>query len=388
LAIQNTGRLGGHWLWSSLHRLVVEGNVVHMVDVSVAIQGLLPEELASRLDCKVSEIRRAVAAVHQHRTSDLQTPLNQVSRRTRERLSDHCHIGQLEVARVQDSRLDPFTKFALRTPDGHLIETVRIPLERAGRYSVCVSSQVGCGMGCRYCKTAQAGLSRNLEAWEIVEQVRLVRQSLPPGSRVSGVVFQGMGEPLANLQAVVQAVRVLSEPSCQSIDQKAITLCTSGLARGIERLQVANLRVRIGLSIGSAIPVLRARLMPLETHAPLSEAVEALIEYSRSAAQSQMLAYTLLSGVNCSRADAEALRDLALDIGRRSGRMPRLSLIAYNPIGPGDPFRRASPQEAEEFRLQLISAGFPVVRRYSGGADIGAACGQLAAATPEQSQST
>lgn len=358
--------------------LVVPANLRHMLDVSVAIQGFLPEELATRLDCKLSEVRRVVAAVHQHRCVDLVTPMNQVSKLTRQRIAEQCHIGELGMARVQNSSLDPFTKFALQTHDGHLIETVRIPLEKAGRYSVCVSSQVGCGIGCRFCKTTQAGLSRNLHAWEIVEQVRTVRRSLPPGSRVSGVVFQGMGEPLANAEAVIHAVRVLSEPTCQSIDQKAITICTSGLALGIRRIQAAKLRVRIGLSIGSAIPERRARLMPLENHAPLRDSVEALIDYSRHSAQSQMLAYTLLSGVNCSRQDAEALRELALEIGRRSGRMPRLSLIAYNPIGPGDPFCRASEQEAEEFRLQLVRAGFPVVRRYSGGSDIDAACGQLA----------
>jgi len=346
--------------------------------VSVAIQGLLPEELATRLDCKVSEIGRVVAAVHQHDKQDLGEPMNQVSKLTRQRLLESCRVGKLDVAGLQHSALDPFTKFALRTNDGHLIETVRIPLEKPGRYCVCVSSQVGCGMGCKFCKTSQAGLSRNLSAWEIVEQVRLVRQSLPAGARVRGVVFQGMGEPLANIDAVIQAIRVLSHPTCQSIDQKAMTLCTCGIARGIERVQTSQLRIRIGLSIGSAIPKLRAQLMPIEKHQPLRDAVEALINYSRSAAQSQMLAYTLLSGVNCGNNDAAALRELALDIGRRSGRMPRLSLIAYNPIGPFDPFVRASEAEAESFRLQLISAGFPVVRRYSGGADIDAACGQLA----------
>jgi 23S rRNA (adenine2503-C2)-methyltransferase len=346
--------------------------------VSVAIQGLLPEELATQLNCKVSEIGRVVAAVHQRDKQDLGEPMNQVSNLTRQRLLDACYIGKLEVARSQNSTLDPFKKFVLRTNDGHLIETVRIPLEKPGRYCVCVSSQVGCGMGCKFCKTAQAGLFRNLSAWEIVEQVRLVRQSLPPSARVRGVVFQGMGEPLANLDAVIQAIRVLSHPTCQSIDQKAITLCTSGIARGIARAQATQLRVRIGLSIGSAIPALRAQLMPIEKHQPLCDAVEALINYSRSASQSQMLAYTLLSGVNCGASDAAALRELALDIGQRSGRMPRLSLIAYNPIGPLDPFVRASEAEAENFRQQLISAGFPVIRRYSGGADIDAACGQLA----------
>lgn len=346
--------------------------------MSVAIQGVLPEELAAELDCKPSEVVRVVAAVQQRGLRDLGTTMNQVSKRTRERIVSRCNVGQLEVAQVQSSALDPFMKFALRTPDGHLIETVRIPLEKPGRFSVCVSSQAGCGMGCRFCKTGQAGLTRQLLPWEIVEQVRIVRNSLPAGARVSGVVFQGMGEPLANVAGVIHAIRILSHPACQSIDQKAMTICTCGLARGIERVRAAKLRVRIGLSIGSAIRSRRAQLMPIEKGCPLSDAVDALINYSRDTAQSQMLAYTLLAGVNCGRADADALRELALDIGRRSGRMPRLSLIAYNPTGPGDQFRRAAEAEAEAFRLQLVSAGFPVVRRYSGGADIDAACGQLA----------
>lgn len=344
-----------------------------------AVQGEIPETLAAQLDCKASEVRRVLAAVHQREADDLGASRVQVSKRTRQRLTEHCRIGNLAIVDAQSSKLDPFMKFALRTEDGHLIETVRIPLEREGRFGVCVSSQVGCAIGCRFCKTTQSGLLRNLAAWEIVEQVRIVRQSLPKGARVSGVVFQGMGEPLANLDAVVQAVQILSHPACQSIDQKAMTICTSGLPHGIRRLLAAKLRVRIGLSIGSALAGRRLRLMPIESRYRLSDSVDALVDYCRESGHSPMLAYTLLSGVNCGPDDADALRQLALDLGQRIGRMPRLSLIPYNPTGSGDPFRRATEEEAESFRQQLTSAGFPVVRRYSGGADIDAACGQLAA---------
>ena len=347
--------------------------------MSVAIQGLLPEELATQLGCKPHEIRRVVAAVHRLGKADLGAPMVQVSKFTRRCLTENVHIGTLGVVETRTSKLDPFVKFALRTADGHLIETVRIPLEKPGRFSVCVSSQVGCAQGCKFCRTAQFGLARKLAAWEIVEQVRGVRQTLPDKARVSGVVFQGMGEPLANLDAVVKAIQILSHPACQCIDQKAITISTAGLPEGILRLKQARLRVRIGLSIGSAIAERRTNLMPIERRHSLRDAVKALVDYTLSTGQSPMLAYTLLSGVNCTPADAEALRELALDLGRRSGRMPRLSLIAYNPIGPSDAFHGATFEEAEAFRLQLVSAGFPVVRRYSGGADIGAACGQLAA---------
>jgi 23S rRNA (adenine2503-C2)-methyltransferase len=357
----------------------VRANRRHKSPVSEAIQGILPEAVSAQLGCKLSEIRRVVAAVHRRGKEDLAADMVQVSKLTRQRLAESFHVGSLEIGATQTSTLDPFMKLALRTTDDHWIETVRIPLEREGRYSVCVSSQVGCAMGCKFCKSTQTGLVRNLSAWEIVEQVRIVRQTLPEGARVSGVVFQGMGEPLANLDAVVQAVQILSHPACQCIDQKAMTICTSGLPHGIIRLREARLRVRIGLSIGSALANSRGVLMPLERRFSLCDAVEALIDYARSTRQTPMLAYTMLGGINCTSADAEALRKLALGIGQRCGRMPRLSLLAYNPIGLNDSFARASDEEAESFRLQLVSAGFPVVRRYSGGSDIGAACGQLAA---------
>jgi len=379
------GPWGPNRLNLSAIRLVLNGLSRHIGQVSAAIQGHLPEDLALSLDGKLTEIRRLIAAVHQRNLQDLALPLAQVSKATRAKLSAKFHVGRLEIVDAQSSTLDPFMKFALRTTDGHLIETVRIPLEKAGRFSVCVSSQVGCAIGCRFCKTTQGGLVRNLEAWEIVEQVRIVRQSLPKGSRVSGVVFQGMGEPLANLNAVIQAVNVLSHPACQSVDQKAMTICTSGLPNGLLRLKEAKLRVRIGLSIGSAITETRRALMPIEDRYTLRESIEALVVYLKGTGQSPMLAYTLLSGVNTSKSNADALRQLALDLGQRCGRMPRLSLVAYNPIGAQDPFLRATEAEAEEFRNWLSSAGFPVVRRYSGGSDIDAACGQLAAKRAAQS---
>jgi 23S rRNA (adenine2503-C2)-methyltransferase len=221
-------------------------------------------------------------------------------------------------------------------------------------------------------------LTRSLEAWEIVEQVRVVRRTLPKGSRVTGVVFQGMGEPLANLDAVIDAIRVLSDPCGQCVDQKAITVCTAGLPNAMRRLTAAKLRVRVGLSVGSARSSRRHELMPIEARATLADSVQALIEHTKLSQQSPMLAYTLIRGVNTHSEDATALRELGLQIGRSSGRMPRVSLIAYNRRGPDDPFSRAEEEEAERFRLEIAGAGFPVVRRYSGGCDIGAACGQLA----------
>lgn len=344
-----------------------------------AIQALLPEEVATQHGLDLSEVRRVIAGLHQRGKDRLDVPTPRISRRTRETVAEHYRIGELKLAISANSSLDPFAKFVCHTEDGQWLEAVRIPLEKPGRFSVCVSSQVGCALGCRFCKTGKLGLIRNLEAWEIVEQVRLVRATLPERSRITGVVFQGMGEPLANLEAVVRAIRVLSDPCGQCIDQKAITVCTAGLPAALRRLTQANLRVRVGLSIGSARSQQRRELMPIEARFSLEESVAALIDHTKATGQTPMLAYTLIHGINTDPLDAAALRSLAVRIGAESGRMPRLSLIPYNPQGPDDAFSRASDEESERFRSALIDAGFPVVRRYSGGADIGAACGQLAA---------
>ncbi|HEY5959246.1 MAG TPA: RNA methyltransferase [Polyangiaceae bacterium] len=343
-----------------------------------AIQACLPEEIAETHGLAVGEVRSMVASIQQ-RGQSLGLVSSRISRRTSQCLSESYRIGTLTIAGEANSSLDPFAKYLTRAEDGALIETVRIPLEKQGCFSVCVSSQVGCGLGCRFCKTAQLGLLRNLEAWEIVEQVRLVRANLPPQGRITGVVFQGMGEPLANLEAVVQAIRVLSHPCGQSVDQKAMTVCTAGLPGPIRRLTQARLRIRIALSVGSARPSKRGELMPIDARFPLSQTVDAIIEHALITHQAPMLSYTLIHDVNTSPEDAQALRELALHIGASCGRMPRVSLIPYNSQGPGDVFRRASEAEAEEFRLVLADAGFPVVRRYSGGRDINAGCGQLAA---------
>src|SRR5262249_42116601 len=153
----------------------------------------------------------------------------------------------LRVVAETASAIDPFVKYLLEAPDGARFEAVRIPLEHPGRVTVCVSSQVGCALACAFCATGRLGLARNLAAWEIVELVRIGRahsgdaaaargpQSIGP-PRVHGVVFQGMGEPLANLDAVLQAIRVLHEPCALGIDARAITVCTAGLPSGIRRL--------------------------------------------------------------------------------------------------------------------------------------------------------
>lgn len=345
----------------------------------LALQAITPEALVTRVEgVTLPEARKIVSAVHRHGTLPAHPPAG-VRRPSLEAVRERGHVPTLEIRKRQASSVDPFVKYAFTCPDGAVIESVRIPLEVEGRFSVCVSSQVGCALQCAFCATGRLGLQRNLEAWEIVEQVRAIRAELPSGSRIRGVVFQGMGEPLANVEQVIAAIRVLSEPSALAIDMRAITVCTSGLPTGIRRLARELPAVRLGISLGSLRPGKRPSLMPIDKAHPIDEVLEAVGEHALTTGIAPMWAYTLLEGVNDSQEDAEALARRAIEFANRYGKRPRISLIPYNSIGPDDPFVRSSDARETAFRDVLSAAGVPAIKRYSGGGDVAAACGQLAA---------
>jgi 23S rRNA (adenine2503-C2)-methyltransferase len=222
------------------------------------------------------------------------------------------------------------------------------------------------------------GLVRNLEAWEIVEQVRIVRRSLQGKGRVHGVVFQGMGEPLSNLDRVLEAAATFSDPSALAIDARAITVSTAGLPSGIRRLAREAPKVRLAISIGR-VRQGRRSLMPIDEAHPLAEVIDAAVDHARATGLAPMWAVTLLGGVNDEPDDARALAELAVAFAARAGVRPRISVIPYNPIDEADdPFVRSSDAREVAFRAALSALGHPSHKRYSGGADVDAACGQLA----------
>ncbi|XXX82243.1 radical SAM protein [Sorangium sp. So ce134] len=365
----------------------------------LALQAVLPEDLASACGIDLTDARRIVSLAHRLGELPARAPAT-VRRAALEAARSAGEIRTLALVERRASAEDPFVKYAFRLEDGATVESVRIPLERPGRYSACVSSQVGCALACAFCATGRMGLTRNLEAWEIVEQVRLIRRDLGApteraggAARVHGVLFQGMGEPLANAERVIQAIRVLSEPSAQAIDMRNITVCTAGLPSGIRRLAAEVPGVRLGLSLGSVRPGRRRHLMPIDGAHPLDEVLAAVGEHARATGHAPMWAYTLLAGQNDADEDAASLAALARGFAAQHGVSPRLSLIPYNAIGaadapqpsPGgtgdggaaaDPFARSTRLEA--FRAVLSAAGVGSIVRYSGGGDVGAACGQLA----------
>jgi len=278
---------------------------------------------------------------------------------------------RLEVVDRRASRIDPFVKYLFRAPDGQLFEAVRIPLERP-RWSVCVSSQAGCALGCVFCETGRLGLARDLEPWEIVEQVLTVRRE-GPERPVTGVVFQGQGEPFQNYDNVIRAAEILRHPCGARIGGDRITISTVGVLPMIERYTAEGHPYRLILSLTSALQERRAQLVPLARRHPVAALAAAMRRHAKARGGPVNLAWVMMAGINTGA-------DEARELGRLfAGVKVRLSAIDVNdPTGRFHP-----PDDAERGRFfsALADNGIGFVRRYSGGADIHAACGTLASRT-------
>jgi 23S rRNA (adenine2503-C2)-methyltransferase len=277
-------------------------------------------------------------------------------------------LDRLEVVDRRRSQVDPFVKYLFRAGDGRLFEAVRIPLERP-RFSVCVSTQVGCALGCTFCETGKVGFQRNLEPWEMVEQVLTVkRESLE--RPVTGVVFQGQGEPFQNYEAVIRAANILRDPSGPRIGSDRITLSTVGLVPQIERYTRDGHPYRLILSLTSAFSEKRARLVPLTARYDVPALAEAMKRHAALRGGPVSIAWVLIAGFNSGEDEAGELARLF------AGVPLRISVIDVN--DPSGAHLRASDEERGRFLGALARHGLGFVRRYSGGPDIHAACGMLA----------
>jgi 23S rRNA (adenine2503-C2)-methyltransferase len=276
---------------------------------------------------------------------------------------------RLEVLDRRRSTIDPFVKYLFRAPDdGQVFEAVRIPLEKP-RYSVCVSSQAGCALACSFCETGRRGLFRNLEPWEMVEQVLTVRRE-SPDRPVTGVVFQGQGEPFQNYDNVLRAAALLRHPCGARIGGDRITISTVGLVPQIERYTDEGHPYRLILSLTSAFSEKRARLVPITRKYGVPELAAAMRRHVSRRGGTVNIAFVLIAGYNTG---ADEAAELALLF---RGVSVRLSLIDVN--DPTGEFQAASDLERARFLTALSNHGIGFVRRYSGGADIHAACGMLA----------
>jgi 23S rRNA (adenine2503-C2)-methyltransferase len=314
--------------------------------------------------------RRLLAAAVKR--GELPNPGSDLNARLRDDLLALTRIPHLTTVQKLISSRDGFTKYLFRGQGAGQFEAVRIPLLQRPddrKYVACVSSQVGCAMGCEFCVTGRMGFGRNLAAWEIVDQVVKLKADSP--HPIGGVVFMGMGEPMLNYDAVMTAIQILSEPCGMAIAAKAITLCTVGIISGIRRFTAERQRARLVVSLTSADPLQRRELLPAERGNPTPDLIQALREYHAVSGQRVTLAWTMMSGVNVGEGDARRLADLT------RGLPIKLNLIDVN--DPTGRFRPPSRAELDAFRDALRAhLAMPVVRRYSGGQDIHGACGMLA----------
>jgi 23S rRNA (adenine2503-C2)-methyltransferase len=336
--------------------------------------GLLPSDLAAHLRAhgvpvRDAEARRVVAHVIAHGRDGFPAsrPVPRAVEEAVERLTTRA---PLEIVERATDPGDGFVKYLFRLPDGALAEAVRIPLEAEGRFTICISSQAGCGMGCTFCATGRLGLIRNLEPWEIVAQWIAIRDEAP--GIVTGALFQGQGEPLHNYAAVIRAAEILAHPCGGRIAAKNITISTVGLVPQILRFARERQPYRLIISLTSAIDGRRRALLPSASAWPVGELADAVRAYQQSIGGRATIAWVVLGGINTGIDEVSALRALF------DGVPLRLNLIDVNDARP-DGYRRATDPELSTFRDELRTLGVPIVRRYSGGVARHAACGMLAA---------
>jgi 23S rRNA (adenine2503-C2)-methyltransferase len=268
----------------------------------------------------------------------------------------------------EQTDLGPTAKLVLALGDGLECESVVLPMGR-DRTTLCISSQVGCKMGCKFCETARMGLLRHMTTAEIVGQILRVRAE---GYAVNNVVFMGMGEALDNADAVIQAVRIITDPAGMALGQERVTVCTVGRIDGIRKLAQAGFR-RLNLSISLNAPddALRASIMPIARTVSLPQLQQALIEYRPRDNFAVGVNYCLLPGLNDSADHARGIAEFCAPLGR-----VMVNLIPYNPGGA--PLTRAPEEdEIERFIGWLREHGLPVRRRMTKGRTVMAACGQL-----------
>lgn len=280
-----------------------------------------------------------------------------------------CTMLKVKASQVS---FDGTTKWVFETHDGHLFETVLIPTD--DRRSVCVSSQIGCAMGCTFCRTATMGFLRNLTLGEILEQVhfvsRHIRETQGSEGRVSNVIFMGMGEPLLNLEKVATACEILNSQDGFGIAKDKITVSTSGVAPKILEWGHRAPDFKLAISLNGSNNTVRSEIMPVNRRYPIETLLETADEYIRITGQRLTFEYILIKDKTCTPESARELKRIA------SNRNCKINLI---PLNKGNPdMEPPSEEEISEFERILAQGDFQVLRRRPRGPDIYAACGQLA----------
>lgn len=333
--------------------------------------GLTRESLAQRLALSGVPAYRAgqlFSWVYRRHVSE-PTEMTSLPLALRQSLAGLVDLGLPRVAEHLASPDGDTHKFALELGDGRRVECVSMRAERG--LTFCLSSQVGCALRCPYCATGLQGLQRNLQAGEIVAQVMVMGAFHHWEDEGFNLVLMGMGEPLANYEAVLGAIRILHDPLGLNVGARRITVSTAGLVPQIERLAGEDLALGLALSLHATTDELRDTLVPVNRRWPLAQLLPAVQAYGLRTGRRVSLEYTLLAGVNDSPADADRLAAIARDLPSK------INLIPYNPV-PGLPYRRPTAEAVQAFAERLYPRAPAVTVRHTQGGEIGAACGQLA----------
>ena len=295
----------------------------------------------------------------------------------RDKLNVACPLEiKATLFHSKDNKTD---KALIELEDGKKIETV-LMRHRDGRNTVCVSTQIGCAVNCKFCATGQMGFARNLTHFEIVEQVLLFARILKAtGEKVANIVFMGMGEPFLNAENVFAAIKIFNDKNLFNIGARRISVSTCGIVEGIAALAEREPQVNLAISLHAPDNELRSKLVPLNKEYSIEKIINAVDKYILKTNRKVMFEYTLMKGVNDSPEQAEQLADLL------HGKLCVVNLVPYNPTGK---YKSSTATKIKKFQEVLVNAGIDVSLRHRFGEDIRAACGQLAIGADGQIHNT
>ncbi|MGN0648584.1 MAG: 23S rRNA (adenine(2503)-C(2))-methyltransferase RlmN [Oscillospiraceae bacterium] len=337
----------------------------------IELMGLLPQELADVLaSMGVPKFRAAQLFrwLHQRKVTDF-SQMTDLSKQFRTELQQRFYINRPNIAQRLASSIDDTVKYLCRLADGNCVEAVRMVYHHG--VTACISTQVGCRMGCKFCASAPLGLVRNLTAAEMLGQIDLMDAEFPTEQAVSGIVLMGIGEPLDNYEEVLRFLRLLSCKEGRAMSLRHVTLSTCGLVPMIDRLAEENLPLTLSISLHAPDNAARSALMPVNRKYPLEELLAACGRYFRKTGRRVSFEYALIRGKNDSRADAQRLAKCLKPVFPKM--RPHVNLIPVNPVGENG-FQAGS---AKQFMQYLSEEGVNATVRRTLGDDIKAACGQL-----------
>lgn len=295
--------------------------------------------------------------------------MTSLSKELRAWLAQNYEVGHPEIAEVRGGAADGSRKMLFRLPDHRVVESVL--MQDKDWQTLCVSSQVGCAVDCKFCMTGFGGFRRQMTRGEIVSQYLLARRVINDNTPPRNMVFMGMGEPMLNLDNVIPAIELLTDPNGIAVSPRRITVSTSGIIPGIDRLGEADLGVNLAISLNGSNDEFRSRIMPINKRYPIGDLLEACRRFPLKNRRRITFEYVMLGGENDRVEHALELAELLEDLPCK------INLIPWNP-DENLPFNRPEEQTIRRFQQELLDRYFTVSVRYSKGMDIGAACGQLA----------